>query len=255
MTAEDSDAGPGLRWEKAQLTPGPGLRSSVDSQQPVEARFPEAQEPHRPEEPDGLPGDCDQDEEHQPTRLQRRIRVAGEWLIVAIVAVGLAMLIRAFLVQAFEIPSGSMMPTLQAGDRVVVYKLGYRLHDVGRGDVVVFQNPGDGGFYEFDDLIKRVVAVEGDTFELIDGAVFINGRMLEEPYLAPGTRTQPRWPIPGCENAPVSDRCHLPPRTVLVLGDNRDESHDGRFFGPIGVDTVVGRAFLKYWPPNRIGTL
>ena len=179
------------------------------------------------------------------------LRAAFEWVVVAVCALVLALVLQAFLVQAFSIPSGSMEPTLSIGDRVVVYKLGYRLHDVNRGDVVVFRNPDPSP--GTDDLIKRVVALGGETFELRDGRVYIDGRPLEEPYLKSAGSSFPKQPIPGCDNTPVSDLCRVPEGRLLVLGDNRDASRDGRFFGPVDVDSVVGRAFMKYWPPNDIG--
>ncbi len=174
-----------------------------------------------------------------------------EWLVVLVCALGLALLLKAFLVEVFVIPSGSMEPTLMAGNRVVVYKLGYRLHDVNRGDVVVFESPNrDSGV---DDLIKRVVALGGETFEMRDGLVYIDGNRLEEPYLEDGESTFSKGPIPGCANEADSLRCEVPEGKVLVLGDSREDSRDGRFFGPTDVDDIVGRAFLKIWPPNDMG--
>lgn len=179
--------------------------------------------------------------------------VVVEWLVVLVCALGVALLLKAFLVEVFVIPSGSMHPTLKVDNRVVVYKLGYRFHDVNRGDVVVFDSPSpDTGV---DDLIKRVVALGGETFEIRDGRVHIDGTRLEEPYLPAGEPTLPKVPIPGCINEPDPERCEVPEGKVLVLGDSRPYSRDGRFFGPVDVDDIVGRAFLKIWPPNDIGGL
>ena len=186
-----------------------------------------------------------------PTWGQRIMRSMMEWLIVLVCALGLALLLRAFLVEVFVIPSGSMEHTLLVSDRVVVYKLGYRFGDVGRGDVVVFRQPGQSD--SADDLIKRVVAVGGDTFEIRDRLVYIDGRQLDEPYLRWPESTDPAGPIPGCLNPAERDRCVVPDGKVLVLGDNRWASRDSRFFGPIEVDTVVGRAFMKIWPPSSVG--
>ena len=174
-----------------------------------------------------------------------------EWLVVLVCALGLALLLRAFLVEVFVIPSGSMEPTLMIDNRVVVYKLGYRLHDVNRGDVVVFDNPGRGT--GVDDLIKRVVALGGETFELRDGRVYIDGARLEEPYLESGESTFPKMPIPGCVNEADPMRCEVPEGMVLMLGDSREDSRDSRFFGPVDTDDIVGRAFMKIWPPSDIG--
>ena len=187
------------------------------------------------------------------TQGRRALPVVVEWLVVLVCALGLALLLKAFLVEVFIIPSGSMEPTLMVDNRVVVYKLGYRLHDVNRGDVIVFDNPGQG--QGIDDLIKRVVALEGETFELRDGGVYIDGARLEEPYLADGESTFPKAPIPGCVNEADSLLCEVPEGKVIVLGDSREDSRDSRFFGPVDVDDIVGRAFMKIWPPNDMGGL
>ena len=188
-----------------------------------------------------------------PTRGQRALPVVIEWLIVLVCALGLALLLKAFLVEVFVIPSGSMEPTLMVDNRVVVYKLGYRLHEVNRGDVVVFDNPAQSA--DVDDLIKRVVALGGETFELRDGRVYIDGTRLEEPYLEPGESTFPKAPIRGCLNEADSARCEVPEGKVIMLGDSREDSRDSRFFGPVDVDDIVGRAFMKIWPPTDMGGL
>ena len=188
-----------------------------------------------------------------PASERRAMPAVVEWLVVLVCALGLALLLKAFLVEVFVIPSGSMAPTLMVDNRVVVYKLGYRLHDVNRGDVVVFDSPNPNA--AVDDLIKRVVALGGETFEIRDGRVYIDGARLEEPYLADGEATAPKGPIQGCINDADSLRCEVPEGKVLVLGDSREDSRDSRFFGPIDVDDIVGRAFLKIWPPNDMGGL
>ena len=204
------------------------------------------------ERPDELPGDHGA-ERPPATRARRALGAALEWLVVGVCALGLALLLKAFLVEVFEIPSGSMEPTLMIDNRVVVYKLGYRMHDVNRGDVVVFHQPGQAA--DADDLIKRVVGLGGETVEIRDGRVYVDGTRLEEPYLAQAESTYPAVPIPGCVNPAEPDRCVVPKGEILVLGDNRPKSRDGRYFGPVDVDTVVGRAFLKLWPPNDVGGL
>lgn len=210
----------------------------------------------------GLQADVEEVEEAEETEeaesgrapLSRRMARAGvEWTIIAASAILLAMLIESFFVQAFSIPSGSMAPTLESGDRVMVYKLGYRFGDVGRGDVVVFRM-SEGPSYS-EDLIKRVVAVGGDTFEIIGGAVYVNDEAIDEPYLAYTAITNPKAPIAHCENPAVAERCVVPPGRLLVLGDNREFSRDGRYFGTIDEDDVVGRAFMKYWPPSSFGPM
>lgn len=204
-----------------------------------------------PATPTGDAAPVDDADGPAPTPGRRALSVVVEWIVVLVCALGLALLLKAFLVEVFVIPSGSMEPTLVVNNRVVVYKLGYRLHDVNRGDVVVFDNPGQGP--GIDDLIKRVVALEGETFEIRDGSVYIDGTRLEEPYLTDGEWTLPKAPIPGCANEADSLYCEVPEGTVIVLGDSREDSRDSRFFGPVDVDDIVGRAFMKIWPPNDMG--
>ena len=200
--------------------------------------------------PDG-PLDGDQAGQAPPTAARRAWSLVSEWLVVGVCALALALLLKTFLVEVFVIPSGSMEPTLMVDNRVVVYKLGYRLHDVNRGDVIVFHHPGQTA--DADDLIKRVVALGGETFEIRGTQVYIDGTRLEEPYLAQAGSTHPTVPIPGCVNDPEPDLCVVPEGEILVLGDNRPASRDGRYFGPVDVHTVVGRAFFKLWPPNDLG--
>ena len=173
-------------------------------------------------------------------------RTVLEWVAVVGCGVLVAITAQAFLVQAFWIPSPSMAPTLEVGDRVLVNKLSYRTHDVNRGDVVVFERPpqaSNGGDGEIKDLIKRVVAVGGDTLEARDGNVYVNDELIEEPYLVDGTLT---------DNLP---RQQIPEDFVFVMGDNRANSEDSRVFGPIDEDTIVGRAFVKVLPVSDLGWL
>ena len=173
-------------------------------------------------------------------------RTILEWAAVIAGGIVIALVVEAFLVQAFWIPSPSMVPTLEVGDRVLVNKLAYKLHDVHRGDVVVFERPPEarnGSDSEIKDLIKRVVAVGGDTLEGRDGRVYVNGELIEEPYLEPGTRT---------EGLPLQT---IPEGQVFVMGDNRENSEDSRIFGPIDEDTIVGRAFVKVLPITDLGWL
>lgn len=185
-----------------------------------------------------------------PIRRHRRqrssTRNAIEWLVVIIGAVVVALLIKTFVVQAFRIPSDSMVPTLQDGDRVLVNKLSYDAHDVNRGDVVVFHRPPNLVAAEGDpeDLIKRVIGLPGETVSARDGVVYIDDRRLTEPYLPEGTATFNL-------DAPIT----VPEGHILVMGDNRGNSTDGRSFGPIPIDTVIGRAFVIMWPPGRFGGL
>ena len=151
-----------------------------------------------------------------------------EWIAVALGAVLVALLIRAFVLQAFYIPSESMEPTLHKNDRIMVNKLSYHLHDVRRGDLVVFRRPPNMASSEINDLIKRVIALPNETIELRGSDIYIDDQKLTEPYLAEGTPTVNLGWVTGCAN-PSSERnkCLIPPGHVFVMGDNRTHSSDG----------------------------
>jgi signal peptidase I len=187
-------------------------------------------------------------------------RSVVEWVLVVAGAVAVALLIRVFAVQAFYIPSESMEPTLEIDDRVLVNRLSYKLHDVNRGDVVVFEKPASvptgTGPNEIKDLIKRVVGLPGESVVFSEGNVYIDGRQLDEPYLPDGTTTQPGpGGVTWDHRCTVDDPCVVPEGTVWVMGDNRSNSEDSRWIGPVDQDLIVGRAFVTVWPPSRIGGL
>jgi signal peptidase I len=199
-------------------------------------------------------GAAEAEEERREVRRHERVRSAVEWVAVVVGALVVALVVKTFLFQAFYIPSASMEPTLEKGDRVLVNKLSYDLHDVHRGDVVVFELPADEvGADGIKDLIKRVIGLPGDVIETREGEVYINDRRLEEPYLADGTLTGD----PAQGNNPVITRQTVPEGKVFVMGDNRANSHDSRYSdrGPIPIDTIVGRAFVLVWPLPDIGGL
>ena len=192
----------------------------------------------------------------ESTRGRRTRRVFLEWAILVVVALAIALVIKTFLFQAFYIPSSSMEPTLNIGDRVLVNKLSYDLHDVNRGDIIVFEAPPGAGGGGIKDLVKRVIGLPGETVEAEDGVVLVNRRPLSEPYLASGTTTQFSGVPPGCD--PPADGqpgCVVPRDHVLVFGDNRGNSKDGREFGPIDTSTIVGRVFVRIWPIGDVGLL
>jgi signal peptidase I len=193
---------------------------------------------------DPAPGNERVPADRKPARSLRRTVL--EWVAVIGGGIVIALVVEAFLVQAFWIPSPSMVPTLEVGDRVLVNKLSYKFHDVHRGDVVVFERPPNttsGPDDEIKDLIKRVVGVGGDRLETRDGDLYVNGERIEEPYLEPGTTTNMQQPVTVPEGA------------VFVMGDNRENSEDSRVFGPIDEDTIVGRAFVKVLPLTDLGWL
>lgn len=181
----------------------------------------------------------------EPERARVWWRSPVEWLAVVVLALGAAFLVKTFVLQTFYIPSPSMVPTLQVRDRVFVNKLSYDFHAVHRGDIVVFTLPkGESAGPGIDDLIKRVVGLPGDTVSSQGNTMYINGRPLSEPYLPPGTVLGP--PVP---------RQKIPPDHYFLMGDNRADSKDSRFFGAIPGSNIVGRAFVRIWPLSRLGLL
>ncbi len=158
-------------------------------------------------------------------------------LTVALVAVLALLAIRVVVAEPFAIPSDSMAPTLEPGDHVLVDKLAYRGGEPARGDLVVFRAPRSDTI-----LLKRVVAVEGQTVGIEDGRLVVDGRRPREPYTDPDA-------IDSVFFGPV----RVPPGTVFVLGDNRLDSTDSRELGSVPVDRLIGRARARIWPPGRVG--
>jgi signal peptidase I len=195
---------------------------------------------------------------------KRKTSFLIELPILVLVALVVAVLIKTFLVQAFWIPSGSMVHTLEINDRVLVNKLSYAFGDPERGDIVVFDPPfGVEDDSEpllqaivrniaeslglqtpaVEDLIKRVIAVGGEELEIRDSSVLIDGLALDEPYLDESAFMPDYGPV------------RIPEGAVFVMGDNRPRSQDSRRFGPIETDSIVGRAFVRVWPFDRWGGL
>ena len=180
---------------------------------------------------------------------RRQRSSALSWVVTVGVAVLVALVVRSFLLQMFWIPSVSMAPTLEKGDRVIVGKVG-DVSSPGRGDVIVFNRPPTLPTGE-DHLIKRVVGLPGDRVAFQDGDVYVNDQVLAEPYLPAGTETL-QLTDPGCT---IEAPCVVGPNQYWMMGDNRDESADSRRFGAIESSTIVGRAFVTVWPLSRIGGL
>lgn len=180
--------------------------------------------------------------------------VAREWIESILIAFVLAMFIRTFFFQAFKIPSGSMRPTLIEGDRLLVNKLRYgakvpllnkRLPgftNPRRGDVVVFAYPED----RKRDFIKRLIALGGETVEIKDGDIYIDGRRADEPAL------QNIYYYNRGDFGNLDQKISVPKGYYFVLGDNSSSSHDSRYWGFVAEKDLVGRAELIYWPPNRM---
>jgi len=166
---------------------------------------------------------------------------AIEYLVILLVSFALVFgFVRPFVVEAFWIPSGSMIPTLEINDRVLVNKFIYRFTEPKPGDVVVFSSVDDRNT----DLIKRVVAVAGDRVSVRTGRLFIDGKPQREPF------TNKKFPDRSF-SAPIT----VPKGHVFVMGDNRANSSDSRVFGPLPKKNIEGEAFLRFWPLDRIGPL
>jgi signal peptidase I len=198
----------------------------------------------------------------RPAEREKSRSLLVELPILVLIAITLAIVLKTFFVQAFFIPSGSMEPALEPGDRVLVQKV---LYGPDRGDIVVFSDPEGrpgpdrglvGGFLhwlsralgieqpENEDFIKRVIGLPGETVELRDGNLYIDGTLVQERYLRGRTDTREYGPV------------EVPKGALFVLGDNRLHSNDSRFgLGFVPIDKVVGRAFVIVWPPSRVGWL
>jgi signal peptidase I len=156
---------------------------------------------------------------------------------------------RTYVAESCYIPSGSMLPTLQINDRLMVDKISYRFADPARGDMVVFQPPAKLNLKE--NFIKRVIGLPGDLVEVKNGKVYVNGRVLAEKYVA-------QAPTYTWTKTESSDPQFTPDRVVpkgqyLVLGDNRNNSLDSHYWGFITKDKIVGKAIVRYWPFDRTG--
>jgi signal peptidase I len=182
-------------------------------------------------------------------RTASRGRTILEYVVLAVVAVAVALLIQAFLVKPYRIPSASMEDTLLIGDRVLVDRVSWRFAQPARGDIVVFHPPFDGPV-----LIKRIIGLPGDEMSLSGGFVYVNGRRLDEPYVRRiDGRQEPSEPFSNGLPWSLQEPYKVPAGSYFVMGDNRTDSGDSREFGPIKREQFVGRAFAKYWPPGRIG--
>jgi signal peptidase I len=193
-----------------------------------------------------------------------------ELVVIVALAIGLALLIQAFLVKPYQIPSPSMEPTLDVGQRVLVDRVSYRFSDPQIGDIVVFHPPvgaiGEGpqcGVPELPpgqacsrpvdeeadtNFIKRIVAEPGDRLSIKHGHPVVNGVMAEEDFIKP---------CGGGADCNLPKTITIPPNEYFMMGDNRapGSSDDSRFWGPVPRDWIIGQAFFTYWPPNRVGFL
>lgn len=198
-------------------------------------------------------------DKHERMSLWQGIR---EIIVILVLAAIVAILIQSFLVKAFIVPSSSMSPTLQIGDRIMADRVTYLFRKPRRGDIVVWRYPPDDPdgqnttsviYWPFQQIletlhlahrgtspyVKRVIATEGQTFELKKGILFIDGKQIDEPYAVRDYS----------DFGPVK----VPKGMFYGLGDNRPNSRDSRFFGPIPYRSIIGRVFLRWWPPSRFG--
>jgi signal peptidase I len=191
-------------------------------------------------------------------RLRRR-RWWRETGIVVVVALIAALVLRTFVVQTFFIPSGSMEPTLQIGDRILVNKLSYHLHGVDRGNIVVFRRPADEncGGKPVADLVKRVIGLPGETISLTNSSgssgayVLIDGKRLDESWL-PSSMQGQTYPGPAGTTYNLTKPYVIPANHYFVMGDNRTDSCDSRYWGPISKSLIVGKVDVRVWPLTGI---
>jgi len=171
-------------------------------------------------------------------------------ILLMVVFVALAtILLRTLVFVPYEIPSGSMEDTIMTGDMVFSEKVSYYFREPEQGDIVTFEDPMVAGRT----LIKRVVATGGQTVDLVDGVVYVDGKALAEPY----TQGKPSYPKPAtlADDDDIVYPFVVPDGYIWVMGDNRTSSQDSRYFGAVSVESVTGRAAMVYWPFNHIGIL
>lgn len=176
------------------------------------------------------------------------VREVVEWVVIIAAAVGFAILLRTYVVEPYEIPSESMINTIQVGDRILGEKISYLTRDPEAGEVVTFRDPEDASTT----LIKRIIATPGQTIDLQDGVVYVDGVALDEPYTL-GKETDPIERHASTLSDSISYPYTLGDDEYWVMGDNRTNSLDSRYFGPITRDMITSRAWVTFWPLNDVG--
>ncbi len=185
-------------------------------------------------------------DEERPAKEESTLRWFIETALLVLLAFALAQGIKTFVVQPFIVPTGSMLPTIELKDYLLAEKLSYRFSGSPQpGQIVVFKNPQRDPSAPI--LIKRLIAVGGQTVDLKDGAVYVNGKKLDEPYThgKPSYQLNPAIPYPMV----------LPQGTYWMMGDNRTNSGDSREFGPVSASDIIGHAVWTYWPLGHFGAL
>lgn len=173
---------------------------------------------------------------HQQKKERKKKPLYREILESIIIAVILALIIRTFAFEPFYIPSGSMEPTLQINDEILVNKFGYHIWELQRGDIVVFKYPEDPSI----DYVKRLVGLPGEKVELKDSKLYVNNQEVAENYLPEGLKFNDFGPI------------EVPKGQFLMLGDNRNNSEDSRYWGCLPEENIVGKAMFIFWPFDHI---
>ncbi len=177
-----------------------------------------------------------------PKRRKPRRRALIEWTAIIVIAVLVSFLMRTFAFQTFFIPSGSMEPTLQLGDRIIVNKLSVEFGTINIGDIVVFKAPPAENCGEpVTDLVKRVIGLPGDTLTSKGNTIYVNGKKLDE-----------KWPHTEPLGQPIG-HVHVGPNQYFMMGDNHSDSCDSRMWGTVPRSDIIGKAFVRIWPLSRIG--
>ncbi|MBR5259897.1 MAG: signal peptidase I [Eggerthellaceae bacterium] len=175
------------------------------------------------------------------------LRSALNFIAMIVLVFVMAWAMRTFIFGAYEIPSGSMENTIMVDDRVFAEKISYYIDDPQQGDIVTFDDPEIHGRT----LIKRIIAVGGQTVDLIDGVVYVDGQPLDEPY----TEGKPSYPLVPAYGVDITYPYTVPADHIWVMGDNRTKSSDSRYFGAVPASSVSGKAVFTYWPISSIGIL
>jgi signal peptidase I len=194
--------------------------------------------------------DADVDAESGPAqRKKHRRRLVTEWLIIIVAALAVSFVMRTFVVQTFYIPSASMEPTLQIGDRIIVSKLSVNLGTINRGDIVVFKAPPAEHCGEVvTDLVKRVIGLPGDYLTSKGNTIYVGTSPSAEVALnETWTHTEPL-------GTPIGN-VHVPAHSYFVMGDNHADSCDSRMWGSVPKSDIIGKVFLRIWPLSRVGFL
>ena len=177
----------------------------------------------------------------------KAVRGLVELIIILVAAFALSILIRTFVCEAYQVPTGSMVPTIEEGDRILSERVTLYKGEADVGDIITFDSPTDSSMT----LVKRVIAKEGDVVDIHDGCLYVNGFLQEEDYV----HDKPTYELENYPSVSIYYPYKVPEGYVWVMGDNRTNSSDSRYFGPIKEDSITGIVFFRFWPFNRFGTM